>query len=62
MHLYQCFGSYWNNLADQADGWSTHLQVSCEEERTVAVEEITVAKMKTVQPLTFRLLATTKMK
>jgi len=29
MHIYQCFGGYWNDLADSPEGWSDHLQASC---------------------------------
>jgi len=28
-HAYQCFGSYWNQLAERPEGWSTHLEASC---------------------------------
>ena len=30
LHEYQCFGSYWNQLAEQPGGWETHLQYSCD--------------------------------
>ena len=25
----QCFGGYWNDLADRPEGWETHLEASC---------------------------------
>jgi len=28
-HNYQCFGDYWNQLADLPEGWVTHLEASC---------------------------------
>merc|ERR1719402_690660 len=28
-HEYQCFGGYWNGMADNPAGWSTHLDASC---------------------------------
>ena len=27
-HEYQCFGDYWNQLADQSEGWSKHLEAA----------------------------------
>ena len=27
-HEYQCFGDYWNHLADEPNGWPTHLQAA----------------------------------
>jgi len=27
-HEYQCFGDYWNQLADQPTGWTTHLEAA----------------------------------
>ena len=27
--LIQCFGGYWNAMADNPAGWSTHLEASC---------------------------------
>ena len=29
LHEYQCFGSYWNQLAERPEGWSTHLGAAC---------------------------------
>lgn len=29
LHEYQCFGSYWNQLAEQPIGWDTHLTAAC---------------------------------
>jgi len=28
-HEYQCFGGYWNDMADNPAGWSAHLDASC---------------------------------
>ena len=28
-HEYQCFGGYWNGLADKDEGWGLHLDASC---------------------------------
>ena len=28
-HEYQCFGSFWNELAAQPGGWETHLTSAC---------------------------------
>ena len=28
-HEYQCFGSFWNELAAQSGGWQTHLTSAC---------------------------------
>jgi len=28
-HEYQCFGAYWNELAEKPEGWGTHLTHSC---------------------------------
>jgi len=28
-HEYQCFGGYWNDMADNPDGWAAHLDASC---------------------------------
>jgi hypothetical protein len=28
-HVYQCFGDYWNGLADKPEGWGAHLDASC---------------------------------
>jgi hypothetical protein len=28
-HEYQCFGAYWNDLADAPDGWGRHLEAAC---------------------------------
>ena len=28
-HEYQCFGSYWNDLAALPGGWATHLAAAC---------------------------------
>ena len=25
----QCFGGYWNDMADNPDGWAAHLDASC---------------------------------
>jgi hypothetical protein len=30
LHEYQCFGEYWNDLADQDDCWDKHLKQSCD--------------------------------
>jgi len=29
LHEYQCFGGYWNDLAEQNDGWWAHLGAAC---------------------------------
>ena len=34
-HVYQCFGDYWNPLAEQSNGWATHLQASCDYHKEV---------------------------
>jgi len=28
-HEYQCFGGYWNDLADAPEGWARHLEAAC---------------------------------
>ena len=28
-HEYQCFGAYWNDLADVPWGWDTHIDTTC---------------------------------
>jgi len=28
-HIYQCFGEYWNTIADLPEGWPIHLETSC---------------------------------
>jgi glucan 1,3-beta-glucosidase len=30
LHNYQCFGDYWNALADDPNGWYTHLDAACD--------------------------------
>lgn len=36
MHLYQCFGGFWNDQADQPNGWWVHLNESCRYHEDVA--------------------------
>ena len=40
-HEYQCFGSYWNDLADQPEGWLTHLEGSCNHGTDVETSTLT---------------------
>lgn len=35
-HNYQCFGGYWNGLAEKPEGWGAHLDASCNYHTEVA--------------------------
>ena len=40
-HEYQCFGAYWNGLADVPEGWGAHLDASCKFHEQVRISLIT---------------------